>query len=46
MISVEEFWVKPIEEADRDRRRPDIALPPPAEADLAEAEEEPIRPAS
>jgi AI-2E family transporter len=29
VISVEEFWVKPIEEADRDRRRPDIALPPP-----------------
>jgi predicted PurR-regulated permease PerM len=45
VISVEEFWVKPIEEADRDRRRPDIALPPPAEEDLAEAEE-PIRPAS
>jgi predicted PurR-regulated permease PerM len=46
VISVEEFWVKPIEEADRDRRRPDIALPPPAEEDLAEAEEERIRPAS
>jgi predicted PurR-regulated permease PerM len=46
VISVEEFWVKQIEEADRDRRRPDIALPPPAEEELAEAEEEPIRPAS
>ena len=38
--------MKPIEEADRDKTRPDIALPPPAEEDLAEAEEEPIRPAS
>jgi predicted PurR-regulated permease PerM len=46
VISVDEFWVKQIEEADRDRRRPDIALPPPAEEELAEAEEEPIRPAS
>lgn len=42
VISVEEFWVKPIEEADRERRREDIALPPPAEEELAEAEEQPL----
>jgi hypothetical protein len=31
VISVEEFWVKPIEETERDRRRADIELPVPAE---------------
>jgi predicted PurR-regulated permease PerM len=46
LISVEEFWVKPIEEADRQRRAEEIELPPPAEEKLAEAEEHPLRPAS
>src|SRR5919109_251944 len=46
VISVEEFWVKPIEEADRERRREDLELPAPAEEELAEAEEHPLRPAS
>jgi predicted PurR-regulated permease PerM len=46
VISVEEFWVKQVEESERERRRPEIALPAPAEEELAEAEEEPIRPAS
>jgi predicted PurR-regulated permease PerM len=40
VISVEEFWVKPIEEADRERRRGDLELPAPAEEELAEAEEQ------
>jgi hypothetical protein len=46
LISVEEFWVKPIEETDRQRRAEEIELPPPAEEKLAEAEEHPLRPAS
>jgi predicted PurR-regulated permease PerM len=46
VISVEEFWVKPIEAADRERRRTDLELPPPAEEDLADREEQPLRPAS
>jgi predicted PurR-regulated permease PerM len=46
LISVEEFWVKPIEEADRQRRDVEIELPRPAEEELAEAEEHPLRPAS
>jgi predicted PurR-regulated permease PerM len=46
VISVEEFWVKPIEEADRARRRADIELPATPAADLGEAEQEPLRPAS
>src|SRR5215211_7252730 len=45
VISVEEFWVKPIEEADRERRREELELPTPAEEEL-EAEEHPLRPAS
>jgi predicted PurR-regulated permease PerM len=45
VISVEEFWVKPIEEADRERRREELELPAPAEEEL-EAEEHPLRPAS
>jgi predicted PurR-regulated permease PerM len=46
VISVEEFWVKPIEEAERARRREDLELPAPVEEDLPEAEERPLRPAS
>jgi predicted PurR-regulated permease PerM len=46
VISVEEFWVKPIEEAERDRKPPDIALPPPAEEGVGQEEEQPLRPAS
>jgi hypothetical protein len=46
VISVEEFWVKAIEEADRDRGPTDIELPPPAEEELGEREEQPLRPAS
>jgi predicted PurR-regulated permease PerM len=46
LISVEEFWVKPIEEADRQRREVEIELPRPTEEELAEAEEHPLRPAS
>jgi predicted PurR-regulated permease PerM len=46
VISVEEFWVKPIEDAERERRRGDLELPAPADEELAEAEEQPLRPAS
>ena len=46
VISVEEFWVKPIEEADRDRRRPDIEITSAAAAELGEPAEDPVRPAS
>ncbi len=35
VISVEEFWVKPVEEAEARRARADIALPPDVEAELA-----------
>jgi putative permease len=45
VIAVEEFWVKPIEDAERERRRDEIELPPPAEEELARARE-PLRPAS
>jgi predicted PurR-regulated permease PerM len=45
VIAVEEFWVKPIEDAERERRRDEIELPPPAEGELARAKE-PLRPAS
>jgi predicted PurR-regulated permease PerM len=45
VISVEEFWVKAIEEADRERTRDDLELPAPVEDEL-EAEEHPLRPAS
>jgi predicted PurR-regulated permease PerM len=44
-VSVEEFWVRPIEETDRARRRSEIELPTPAEEELA-SEEPPLRPAS
>jgi predicted PurR-regulated permease PerM len=46
VVSVEEFWVKPIEAADRERRRAELELPGPAEDELAEVEEHPLRPAS
>ena len=46
VISVEEFWVKPIEAAERERRRAELELPAPAEEQLAEADEHPLRPAS
>ena len=46
VISVEEFWVKHIEESEGEGKRPDIALPPPAAEELGEAEEQPLRPAS
>jgi predicted PurR-regulated permease PerM len=45
VISVEEFWVKPIEEAERLRKREDLELPAPAAEEL-KAEERPLRPAS
>ena len=46
VISVEEFWVKPIEEAERERKREELELPPQTEEELAEADEHPLRPAS
>jgi predicted PurR-regulated permease PerM len=45
VISVEEFWVKTIEEAEREPRLSELELPPSAEGDLTPAEE-PLRPAS
>ena len=54
-ICVQEFWVKELDQLDRDRTRPDIALPTgtdeleaarePSRPELVEAEE-PVRPAS
>ena len=35
VISVEEFWVKPVEEAEARRARADIALPRDVEVELA-----------
>jgi predicted PurR-regulated permease PerM len=48
VIVVEEFWVKPVEEAHADRRPPEIDLPEPLEQELApdEGEAKPLRPAS
>jgi len=46
VISVEEFWVKPIEEAECERKREELELPPQTEEELAEADEHPLRPAS
>jgi predicted PurR-regulated permease PerM len=48
VISVEEFWVKPIEEGAAEQRRTEIELPSTLEEDLAPAEDEapPLRPAS
>jgi predicted PurR-regulated permease PerM len=45
VISVEEFWVKPIEESQRERQLSELELPPSAEEELRPAEE-PLRPAS
>jgi predicted PurR-regulated permease PerM len=48
VIAVEEFWVKPVEEAHAERRRADIDLPESVEEDLTpgESEAKPLRPAS
>jgi predicted PurR-regulated permease PerM len=48
VICVEEFWVKPLDEAEAERRRAEIDLPETLERDLEPAEEEapPLRPAS
>jgi predicted PurR-regulated permease PerM len=48
VIAVEEFWVKPVEDAHAERRRPDIDLPEGLEDELAsdETEAKPLRPAS
>jgi predicted PurR-regulated permease PerM len=48
VISVEEFWVKPVEEAHAERKRADIDLPESLEQELApgEGEAKPLRPAS
>jgi predicted PurR-regulated permease PerM len=50
IISVEEFWVKPIEEGHSEDRRSDIELPAPVEqqlgADPQKGEAPPLRPAS
>jgi predicted PurR-regulated permease PerM len=48
VIVVEEFWVKPVEQAHAERRRPDIDLPESLEQELAPDEDEakPLRPAS
>jgi predicted PurR-regulated permease PerM len=48
VIGVEEFWVKPVEEAHAERRRAEIDLPETLEDELApgESEAKPLRPAS
>jgi predicted PurR-regulated permease PerM len=48
VIAVEEFWVKPVEQAHAERRRADIDLPESLEQELApgEGEPKPLRPAS
>ncbi|HZG49920.1 MAG TPA: AI-2E family transporter [Thermoleophilaceae bacterium] len=48
VICVEEFWVKPLDEAEAERRRAEIDLPEDIERQLAPAEDEapPLRPAS
>jgi predicted PurR-regulated permease PerM len=48
VLVVEEFWVKPVEQAHAERRRADIDLPESLEQDLApdEGEAKPLRPAS
>jgi predicted PurR-regulated permease PerM len=45
-ICVQEFWVKEIDELERERARPDIELPVMPPHPELEAEEEPVRPAS
>ena len=48
VISVEEFWVKPVEEAHAEQKRADIDLPESIEKELApgDGEAKPLRPAS
>ena len=48
VIAVEEFWVKPVEDAHAERSRPDIDLPESLETELGpgEGEAKPLRPAS
>ena len=46
VITVDEFWVKQIEETERGRRRPDIELPATQDVEVGEREKEPVRPAS
>ncbi len=48
VISVEEFWVKPVEEAHAEQKRADIDLPETLEKELApgDSEAKPLRPAS
>ena len=46
VITVDEFWVKQIEETERTRRRPSIELPPTPAAEIDQPEQEPVRPAS
>jgi predicted PurR-regulated permease PerM len=50
IISVEEFWVKPVEEGYADARRSDIELPEPLEQEISPSPEKgeapPLRPAS
>jgi predicted PurR-regulated permease PerM len=48
IITVEEFWVKPVEEGHAERRRSELELPEPVEQQLAPdpGEAPPLRPAS
>ena len=46
VITVDEFWVKQIEDTDRARRQPAIELPPTPAAQIDQPEQEPVRPAS
>ncbi len=46
VITVDEFWVKQIEENEHARRRTDIELPLTPGTEIAEPEQEPVRPAS
>ena len=46
VICVEEFWVKPLDEAEAERRRAEIDLPESLELGPAEEEAPPLRPAS
>jgi predicted PurR-regulated permease PerM len=48
IITVEEFWIKPVEEGHAERRRSELELPEPVEQQLAPdpGEAPPLRPAS
>jgi predicted PurR-regulated permease PerM len=50
IISVEEFWVKPVEEGHAEARRSELALPEPLEQEITPSSEKgeapPLRPAS